>query len=118
MRTQATALLALAMLSCTAATAAEPVAIGSKVANFTLKDFHGQPVSLDNADGKVVVLAFLGTECPLAKTYASRLTEMAKTYGPQGSRLPRHRLEPPGRGHRDRRLRAGSMKSNSRFSRI
>ncbi len=48
--------------------------IGKKVDNFTLRDFHGQPYSLDEiGKDKVVVLAFLGTECPLATRYAPRL---------------------------------------------
>ena len=55
------------------------------MAGFTLKDYHGQPYSLDQAGkDKIVVLAFLGTECPLCKTYAPRLVELAKKYEPQG----------------------------------
>ena len=48
---------------------AAPAAIGSKVAGFSLRDFRGQNVSLAHVgQDKIVVLAFLGTECPLAKT--------------------------------------------------
>ena len=100
--------------------AEEPkAAIGKKVANFTLKDYRGQSVSLDKAaKDKVVVLAFLGTECPLCKLYAPRLAELAKQYESQGRRVPGHRLEPPGRRDRNRLLCPRSTASSSRFSRI
>jgi thiol-disulfide isomerase/thioredoxin len=57
----------------------------SKVAPFSLKDYRGQTFDLDKAaKDKIVVLAFLGTECPLAKLYAPRLAELAKEYEPKG----------------------------------
>ncbi len=93
MRVQAIALVALATLCSTPAMAVESKpavgkslpAIGKTVANFTLKDFHGQPHALnDVGKDKIVVLAFVGVECPLAKMYSSRLTELAKQYEPKG----------------------------------
>ena len=86
MRTRATALVALAMLSCVTTLAEEPKSIlGKKVSDFTLKDYRGHSVSLDTAaKGKPVVLAFLGTECPLCKMYAPRLDELAKEYEAKG----------------------------------
>ena len=51
---------------------------------FSLPDVHGQPRSLDEFQGKPVVVAFMGTECPLAKTYAPRLEELAAEFGKQG----------------------------------
>ncbi len=79
---------ALAALGCSLAlahaadTAGTP--IGKKIENFTLPDFHGKPHSLAQYDGKPLVVAFLGTECPLAKTYAPRLRELAAEFGKQG----------------------------------
>ncbi len=35
-------------------------------------------------NSKLVVVAFLGVECPLCKLYAPRLVELAKQYGPKG----------------------------------
>ena len=68
------------------------VPIGTKVENFTLKDYHGQPHSLKEAgDGKIVVLAFLGTECPLAKLYAPKLAELAEKYAAKGVVFLGHR---------------------------
>src|SRR5262245_37465186 len=57
----------------------------AKVAPLTLNDYHGQAFDLTKAaDGNIVVLAFLGTECPLAKLYAPRLAELAKEYKSRG----------------------------------
>ena len=65
--------------------AAAPAAAPTKVASFTLKDYRGQSFDLDKAaKDKVVVLAFLGTECPLAKLYAPRLAELANEYESRG----------------------------------
>jgi peroxiredoxin len=65
--------------------AAKPAEVGKRVGDFTLKDYHGQPVSLASyKDAKLVVVAFLGTECPLAKLYARRLVELAKEFQPRG----------------------------------
>ncbi|MBM4074520.1 MAG: thiol-disulfide isomerase, partial [Planctomycetes bacterium] len=58
-------------LSSTFVDAAE---LGEKVSNFTLHSYRGSDVSLDDfADQKLVAVAFLGTECPLAKLYGPRL---------------------------------------------
>lgn len=86
MQVKSVALLVLAALASAGAIAAEPKTIvGKKVESFTLRDFRGQPYSLDDAGkNKIVVLAFLGTECPLAKLYAPRLVELAKQYEAKG----------------------------------
>ncbi len=59
--------------------------IGRKVADFNLPDYRGKPVSLDDfKDKKFVVVAFLGTECPLAKLYGPRLAKLSEEFGPRG----------------------------------
>ncbi len=64
---------------------AEEVADSGPVRDFTLADFRGKQVSLaDFADQKLVVLAFMGTECPLAKLYAPRLEELSQAYADKG----------------------------------
>ncbi|MEO2019669.1 MAG: redoxin domain-containing protein [Fuerstiella sp.] len=51
--------------------------IGQSVGEFSIKDYRGRTHSLsDYAKDDVVVLAFLGTECPLAKLYSPRLQAM------------------------------------------
>src|SRR4029077_7043056 len=47
-------------------------------------DFHGKAHSLGDYKDKVVAVAFLGTECPLAKTYAPRLKALAAEFEKQG----------------------------------
>ena len=60
-------------------------ALGKKVDTFALQDFRGKAHSLDDLkDAKLVVVAFLGVECPLCKLYAPRLAELAKQYAEKG----------------------------------
>ena len=57
-------------------------ATGQQVGDFELNDFHGNAVALhDYQEAKVVVLAVLGTECPLAKLYGPRLQELDDRFG-------------------------------------
>jgi peroxiredoxin len=50
-----------------------------------LRDHHGQPHLVpDKGKAPLTVLAFLGVECPLAKQYASRLSDLQKTYESKG----------------------------------
>ncbi|MGD9720021.1 MAG: redoxin domain-containing protein [Pirellulales bacterium] len=60
-------------------------AIGKKVAEFSLQDFRGKAHALsDLKDARLVVVAFLGVECPLSKLYAPRLVELAAEYEGKG----------------------------------
>ena len=70
------------VLTASQARADEPKSsVGRKVENFTLKDCQGAAHSLDQyKDKKLVVLAFLGTECPLVKQYGPRLEELQKHF--------------------------------------
>jgi peroxiredoxin len=55
--------------------------IGQRVDDFALKDFRGREHRLSEYSGSpVVVLAFLGTECPLAKLYGGRLADLQKQF--------------------------------------
>jgi peroxiredoxin/mono/diheme cytochrome c family protein len=59
--------------------------VGRQIAEFALKDFRGKEHKLaDFADKKLLVVAFLGTECPLAKLYGPRLQKMADELADQG----------------------------------
>ncbi|MGD9723787.1 MAG: thioredoxin family protein [Pirellulales bacterium] len=62
--------------------------VGRKIENFKLDDFRGRSRSLaDWADAKLVVVAFIGTECPLANLYMPRLVELAGRFEGQGVAL-------------------------------
>ncbi len=51
------------------------------VADFTLDNCYGKSVSLsDYSDTQLVVIAFLGTECPLAKLYGPRLNQIQSRF--------------------------------------
>ncbi len=53
--------------------------------DFALQDYLGAEHKLsDWQDKELVVVVFLGTECPLAKLYGSRLADVAKEYEPDG----------------------------------
>ncbi len=55
--------------------------IGKQISDFTLRDYRGHEHSLsDYQDSEVVVVVFLGTDCPLVKLYGSRLNEIAEEY--------------------------------------
>jgi peroxiredoxin/mono/diheme cytochrome c family protein len=59
--------------------------IDKRIDEFSLKSHLGREYSLrDFADRKIVVLAFLGTECPLAKLYGPRLAELTAKYCAKG----------------------------------
>lgn len=59
--------------------------IGRVISDAVLTDYRGVSVSLDDVKDKpVVVLAFLGTECPLAKLTVTKLNTLAKEFEPRG----------------------------------
>jgi len=79
-------LVAAAFTTCaTYDTLAVEANIGAKIDRFTLPDFHGQERDLaDLAEAKLVVVAFLGNECPLVRLYAPRLAELSERFSDRG----------------------------------
>lgn len=62
--------------------------IGQSVDSFSLDNSYGKRVSLDDFEtAEVVAIVFLGTECPLAKLYGPRLTEIQNRYADQGVQI-------------------------------
>lgn len=58
------------------------------LAEFELDNIYGKSVALrDLQDEPVVVLVFLGTECPLAKLYGPRLQQLHEKFAEQGVQL-------------------------------
>ena len=58
---------------------------GEKVGSFALQDFRGKRHSLDDlSDSRLVVIAVLGVECPLAKLYAGRMNSLAREFQSRG----------------------------------
>ena len=65
-----------------------PKLIGQQAPDFSLADASGKQHSLvDLGKAKFVVVAFLGTECPLAKLYGPRLEQLAAEYADRGVRV-------------------------------
>ena len=65
------------------ATAAEVKSsrLGRKLDRLDADDFRGHRWQIEDfADQKLLVVAFLGTECPLAKLYATRLVDLQNEY--------------------------------------
>lgn len=64
---------------------AEGVELGSRVADFELTDFRGRKWSSEQfREAPAVVVAFWGTECPLAKLYVSRLVDLQAQFAESG----------------------------------
>ena len=60
--------------------------VGQRAGNFTLATPEGKPFSLYDFKGKsAVVLAFLGTDCPVGNLYAPRLEELSKAFEDKGA---------------------------------
>ncbi len=56
-----------------------------KIADFTLRDIGGKMHALaDFKDRAIVVVVFVGTECPLAQLYLPRLNKLAAEYRDRG----------------------------------
>jgi len=72
--------LSLILLAASSLALAES-SVGKSVDDFTLSDYLGTKHSLNEwKENRAVVVVFLGTECPLAKLYATRLVELAERY--------------------------------------
>jgi peroxiredoxin len=85
-KTLFSSLAALAVIvSGSLAVAGDGSPIGKQVDNFSARDFRGKSTSLaDFSESKAVAVAFVGTECPLAKLYAPRLVELAAEFKARG----------------------------------
>ncbi len=72
-------------LSATLTAAETESPVGRVIDEFSLKDYRGKSHTLASfGDHKILVIAFLGTECPLAKLYAPRLASLADKYSSRG----------------------------------
>nr|MBA3480260.1 thioredoxin family protein [Pirellulales bacterium] len=79
---------ALGATSPASAAAASPAPLGQPIADFTLNDHAGAKRSLaDWKDSEVLVVVFLGTECPLAKLYGRQLAELDEKYADKGVQI-------------------------------
>jgi len=62
--------------------------VGQKLESFSAPDYRGRTwTEKDFADAPILVVAFLGAECPLAKLYGPRLQQVADSYAAKGVRV-------------------------------
>ncbi len=96
--------LLLATSSAAYAVAVEETPIGRQVQDFVLPDFHGQTHSLADYRDRIVVLAFLGTECPVGQKLRRQVANASQRIRRSKRRVPRHRRQLARLAHRDGRL--------------
>jgi len=85
LQTAASAAEALPAKDASAGKAGLESPIGKKISNFTARNYNGKETSLkDLSDSKLVVVAFLGVECPLAKLYGPRLATLEQEFAGKG----------------------------------
>lgn len=78
-------MLVLLALLAASSHAADASPVGKKVDDFAARDFRGKENKLsDFAESKAIVIAFVGTECPLAKLYGPKLAAMAEEFKARG----------------------------------
>ena len=58
---------------------------GTKAKNFTLKDLNGKAVSLEQYEGKIVVLNFWATWCPPCRNEMPEFDELDKEFKKSGA---------------------------------
>ena len=82
----ACAILTASFLAANCVSAADAIPLlGRQLDDFSAKDYRGRSHSLSEySESRVVVLAFLGTECPLAKLYGPRLASISRKYAGKG----------------------------------
>ena len=64
--------------------AEQSFSLGKQVEAFELQDYRGKLHRLANVESRLVVIAFLGTECPLVKLYGPRLVALQEEYESKG----------------------------------
>ena len=74
----------LLCLGSVTATGAERSRLGKHIDAFSLRDFYGKEHSLATCDADLVVVVFLGTECPLAKLYGPRIEALKQKFADRG----------------------------------
>lgn len=80
------AVVSASLFAASVASAADTTSlVGKQLGDFSAKDYRGRSHSLSEySESAVVVLAFLGTECPLAKLYGPRLASISQKYAGKG----------------------------------
>ncbi len=79
------AVLVTSGLGTTVSAAPNDPLLGRRIEDFSLRDYRGKSFALSQfSEAKLVVVAFLGTECPLAKLYAPELQRLSDEFAGDG----------------------------------
>ncbi len=79
------ATLVVLLAACFSATLLAAAEVGTRIDGFALPDIHGKSRELGElAEKPLVVVVFLGAECPLSRQYAPRLQELSESYAARG----------------------------------
>jgi peroxiredoxin len=71
----------LGLAVCAAAVGQNSLRVGSQAPEFTATDVSGNAVALSELRGKVVVLTFWGTRCPICHEEIPKLNQVARGFG-------------------------------------
>ena len=63
---------------------AQPVKPGAIIADFTVNDVKGNPVSFASLKGAITVTTFIATGCPVSNDYNERMKALYADYAPKG----------------------------------
>jgi peroxiredoxin len=77
-------LCCLLLLTGCGKSASTPLKIGEQASDFTAKDLHGQPVSLEQYAGKPVVLRFFLPDCKFCRADTVVFNDYYRTYKEKG----------------------------------
>ena len=78
------ALFSVVVASATELRDADP-RLGRRIEDFALRDYRGAERALsDWSKSRLMVVAFVGTECPLARLYVPRLAQLSAEFAPRG----------------------------------
>jgi peroxiredoxin len=81
-RVNLTVLLALAVAGTVLpAESLETFTLGAPVADFSIIDMNGQPISYSSLRGKATVLIFFSTRCPMSNAFNFRRNQLYLEYG-------------------------------------
>lgn len=72
--------LLLSLLLTAAAFSQQSIGTGAQAPDFSASSIDGKPLSLDRMRGKVVLVTFWSTRCPICHSEIPKLNRMAATY--------------------------------------
>jgi len=74
----------IALASLATILSAQEFKLGAKVADFTVQDLTGKPVSYSALRGPVTVVTFISVQCPVSNAYNQRMNAIYKDYTAKG----------------------------------